>query len=136
MLRRAAALCAVALVASGGGCSEDGGSAEELCAAVRRDPTTLSVFSGFDPSDASGALNRLRTARVSLGELRDAAPDEVRDDLDVEIAYVQALIDGLSSLEGTDAADAVEVVRQVTEDHPDVDEAAAELVAFSAEHCT
>ena len=134
MLRRAAALCAVALVASGA-CSDDEGSAEELCATVRRDPTTLSVFSGFDPSDAPDALERLRTARVSLGELRDAAPDEVRDDLDVEIASIQALIDGLSSLEGTDAADAVEVVRRVTEDHPDVDEAAASLAAFADDHC-
>ena len=135
MVRRAAALCAVALVASGAACSDDDGSAEELCAAIRRDPATLSVFSGFDPSDAGDALDRLRTARVSLGELRDAAPSEIRDDLDVEIAYIQALIDGLSSLEGTDAADAVEVVRQVTEEHPDVDGAAAELEAFSAEHC-
>jgi hypothetical protein len=135
MLRRAAALCAVALIACGAACSDDEGSAEELCAAVRRDPATLSAFDGFDPSDASDALDRLRTARVSLGELRDAAPDEVRDDLDVEIAYIQALIDGLSSLQGTDAADAVEVVRQVTEDHPDVEDASAALVAFSAEHC-
>jgi hypothetical protein len=135
MVRRAAALCAVALVASGAACSDDEGSAEELCAAVRRDPTMLSVFDGFDPSDASDALDRLRTARVSLGELRDAAPDEVRDDLDVEISYIQGLIDGLSSLESTDATDAVEVVRQVTEDHPDVQDASATLVAFSAEHC-
>ena len=135
MVRRAAALCAVALVASGAACSDDEGSAEELCAAGRRDPTTLSGVAGCAPSGAADALDRLRTARVSLGELRDAAPSEVRDDLDVEIAYVQALIDGLSSLEGSDAADAVEVVRQVTEDHPGVDEAAAELEAFSTSHC-
>ena len=103
---------------------------------MRRDPALLTVFAGFDPSDATRALDQLRTARVSLGELRDAAPDEVRDDLDVEIAYVQALVDGLAAAEGADAADAVEVVRQVTEDHPEVDEAAAELAAFSEEHCT
>ncbi|MGH9274443.1 MAG: hypothetical protein ACRDZU_07335, partial [Acidimicrobiales bacterium] len=86
-------------------------------------------------SDPVQALDQLRSARVTLGELRDAAPGELRDALDVEIAYVQALVDELQALDDTDAAAAVEVVRQVTAEHPDVDAAAAELSAYAAEHC-
>lgn len=126
-----ALLCATALAA----CRSDKGSIEELCTAVRADRSTVAVFSGFDPSNTERALEQLRAARVTLGELRDVAPDEVRDDLDVEIAYVQALVDGLAGLEGADPAQAVEVVRQVTEDHPEVADAAGELASFSEEHC-
>jgi hypothetical protein len=132
-MRRAAALLAVvALAACGGG----GGSADKLCAAVRDDHSIASVFSGFDPTNVDRALDQLRSARVSLGVLRDAAPGEVRDDIDLEIDYVQALIDGLDDLDGGDAASAVEVVRQVTADHTDVADAAAALTAWSEKHCT
>ena len=57
------------------------------------------TFQGFDPSDPEAALDQLRTARVTLGDLHDEAPDEVRDDLQVEIDYVQALIDALEQVE-------------------------------------
>jgi hypothetical protein len=126
-----ALVCVVALVA----CSDDGGSAEELCRALREDPSIANAFTGFDPTDTPAALDQLRTARVTLGELRDAAPSEVRDDLTVEIDYVQDLIDGLSAVEGGDAADAVAVVQRVTADHPDVADAAAELQAYAASSC-
>jgi hypothetical protein len=132
ILRRAVALLGVAALVA---CGDGGGSAEELCTAVRADHSTAAVFSGFDPTNREKALDQLTAARVTLGELRAAAPDEVRDDLDVEIDYVQGLIDGLTELDGNDPAAAVEVVRQVTEDHPDVPDAAAELATFSQEHC-
>lgn len=129
--RTVAVLAVTGLVA----CTDDGGSAEALCEVVRTDRSVAAVFAGFDPTDTERALEQLRTARVTLGELRDAAPDEVRDDLGVEIDYVQALIDGLDDIEGGDAAQAVEVVRQVTAEHPDVADAAANLATFGQEHC-
>jgi hypothetical protein len=116
-------------------CGDDGGSAEALCEVVRTDRSVAAVFSGFDPTDTERALEQLRTARVTLGELRDAAPEEVRDDLGVEIDYVQALIEGLDGIEAGDASQAVEVVRQVTNDHADVGDAAANLATFSQERC-
>lgn len=131
MRRAAAVLATVTLLGCGGG----GGSVKELCTAVRANGSSAAVFSGFDPSDTERALEQLRSARVTLGELRDAAPKEVRDELGVEIAYIQALIDGLAPLDGSDAARAVEVVRQVTADHPKVTEAAATLDAFTKEQC-
>jgi hypothetical protein len=133
ILRTTAPLvAALTLVACGGG----GGSTEKLCKAVRSDHSIAAVFAGFDPTNPERALEQLRTARVTLGELRDAAPDEVRDDIDVEIAYVQALVDGIDGVEPGDAAHAVEVVRQVTADHPEVADAAAALSSWSEKNCS
>lgn len=132
MTRRAVVLFgAAALIACGG----DEGSAEELCEAVRSEPSITSAFQGFDPTDTEEALEQLRGARVTLGGLRDAAPSEVRDDLTVEIDYVQALIEGLEGVDGRDAAATIAVVQHVTAEHPEVGAAAAELAAFAAETC-
>ena len=117
------------------GCGGDEGSAKELCTALRANPGVAATFTGFDPSDPRRALEQLRSARVTLGELRDAAPGDVRDDLDVEIDYVQALIEGLEQVDDGDATAAVEVVRQVTAEHPQVPDASAALAAYSAESC-
>jgi hypothetical protein len=127
----------VALVALGAlaACGGDEGSAEELCAALRDQPSVASTFTGFDPTDTEQALEQLRSARVTLGDLRDAAPAEVRDDLTVEIDYVQALIEGLEGVTGRDATEAVSVVQQITDEHPRVGEAAASLTTFTEESC-
>lgn len=130
----AALVATVALVPAA--CSDDeSGSPEELCRALRSQPALSSTFDGFDPTDVPAALEQLRSARVTLGELRDAAPSEVKDDLSVEIDYVQALIDGLEPLEAADSAEVVATVRAITADHPDVEAAAATLAAYSEETC-
>ena len=116
-------------------CSDDGGSAEALCQAVAEDDALTTTFQDFDPSDPEAALDQLRTARVALGDLLDEAPDEVRDDLQVEIDYVQDLIDALELVEPGDAAEAARQVQAVTAAHPDVDDAAAELAAFAEREC-
>jgi hypothetical protein len=93
------------------------------------------TFQDFDPSDPEAALDQLRTARVTLGELLDEAPAEVRDDLQVEIDYVQALIDALEQVPPGDSTQAAVAVHAVTEAHPDVDEAAATLAAYAEREC-
>ena len=136
--RRAAVLllaASVALPAVPACSGDDEGSAEELCAALRDQPSIATTFEGFDPTDVDGALEQLRSARVALGDLRDAAPSDLRDDLTVEIDYVQALIDALEPLTGADAVDIVAAVQQVTADHPEVETAAAELSSFSESTC-
>jgi hypothetical protein len=126
-----ALLSVVALVA----CTSASGSTKELCQALREGPGLASVFQGFDPTDATSALEQLRTARVALGDLKDAAPGEVRDDLQVEIVYVQALIDALEPLEDDDATRVALTIQAVTDAHPDVPTAAATLESFEAERC-
>lgn len=114
---------------------DDQGSAEELCAALAEADGLGAVFADFDPTDPDGALERLRTARVELGELHTAAPSEARDALQVEIDYVQDLIDGLADVPEGDATAAAAVVQATTAAHPGVQAAADELEAFAAESC-
>ncbi len=117
------------------GCSDDGGSTEALCASVAEGDALATTFQGFDPTDPEAALEQLRPARVTLGELLDDAPAEVADDLQVEVDYVQALIDALDGVAAGDATEAALQVQAVTDAHPGVDEAAAELTAFTEREC-
>jgi hypothetical protein len=130
-VRRAGALLITVLLTAA--CGGDEGSAEALCTAVREQPSVATAFSGFDPTDPEQALEQLRSARVTLGELHQAAPSEVAHDLQVEIDYIQALIDGLDGV--ADSAEAAAVVQQVTEEHPGVSDAAAALTTFTEESC-
>ncbi|MGK2947418.1 MAG: hypothetical protein ACSLFP_02500 [Acidimicrobiales bacterium] len=117
-------------------CSDDDqGSTGELCAALADIDGPGTVFADFDPTDPEAALEQLRTARVELGELQAAAPDEVRDAFEVEIAYVQALIEGLDEVPDGDATAAVAMVQAITEAHPDVQGAADQLEAFTVDSC-
>lgn len=116
-------------------CTGDGGSARDLCGALVDTEGITTQLQGFDPTDRDSALDLLRPARVTLGELRSQAPGEVRDDLQVEIDYVQALIDGLERVPAGDPAAAATEVQAVTDAHPGVADAAAELQAFADREC-
>lgn len=93
------------------------------------------TFQGFDPTDPEAALEQLRAARVALGELLDDAPGGVADDLQVEVDYVQALIEALETVPPGDATEAALQVDSVTQAHPGVADAAAELTAFAQREC-
>jgi hypothetical protein len=132
--RSGALVAALALCVALGACAEDEGSAEELCAAVAEDGVT-STLQGFDPTDPEAALDQLRDARVKLGDLLDVAPDDVHDDLQTEVDYVQALIEVLEQVEPGDATESALQIQAVTDAHPGVDEAAANLTKFADEEC-
>ena len=133
MTRPVAALLSVAALVA---CSSDSGSTKELCQALNDGPGFSNVFQGFDPTNATAALEQLRTARVGLGDLKDAAPGEVRDDLQVEIDYVQALIVALEPLErDADATEVALTIQSVADTHPDVAAAARTLQTFATERC-
>lgn len=58
------------------------------------------------------------------------------DDLQVEIDYVQALIDALEALEpDADSSEVALTVQSVTDVHPDVRDAAATLERFAKDEC-
>ena len=133
--RGARRLVLVALLLLASSCSDDDGSAESLCHALAEEDGVASTFQDFDPSDPEAALDQLRTARVMLGDLLDEAPGPVRDDLQVEIDYVQALIEALELVEPGDATRAALQVHEVTEAHPDVDAAAITLAAYAEREC-
>jgi hypothetical protein len=116
-------------------CSDHGGSADALCRAVADIDGIATTFQGFDPTDPEAALGRLRPARVALGDLLDKAPDSVRDDLQVEIDYVQALIDALDGVAAGDPIEAALQVQAVTDAHPGVAGASASLSSFAEREC-
>ena len=133
-MTRAIRVALLAVVALASACRDDG-SAAALCEEVAETDELAATFQGFDPTDPEAALDQLRTARVTLGNLLDDAPDEVRDDLQVEIDYVQALIDELEQVPAGDATESALRIQAVTDAHPRVDEAAAELAAWAEEEC-
>lgn len=133
LLRVAAVALAVGALAA---CNDDGGSGDALCAAVAEGDGLATTFQGFDPTDPEAALEQLRPARVALGELVDEAPDDVRDDLQVEIDYLQALIDVLEPLEPGDATQTALQVQAVTDAHPGVAKAADNLATFAERECS
>ena len=59
----------------------------------------------------------------------------MRDDLQGEIDYVQALIEALEAVEPGDATESALQIQAVTDAHPGVDEAAANLTAFAEAEC-
>ena len=132
--RRTASACLVVIGLALSACTDDEGSAEELCAAVAEEGV-VTTLRGFDPTDPEAALDQLRDARVKLGDLLDAAPDEVRDDLQTEIDYVQALVDVLQEVEPGDATESALQIQAVSDAHPGVNEAAANLAAYAEEEC-
>lgn len=131
------ALAATALFAPLAACAgDDEGSVEELCAAVAdRDVFTAVFADGFDPTDVDTAIEQLRDARLQLGEIREAAPGEIHDELDVEIDAVQRLIEALESAPPGDSAAAVAAVRAVSEELTEVDEASAALETYVEVNC-
>lgn len=133
MKRPVAATLVVAALLSA---CRDEGSAAALCEELANTEGISSTFQDFDPTDPEAALDQLRTARVTLGNLHQDAPDEVRDDLEVEIDYVQALVDALEQVPPGDASEAALRVQAVTDAHPDVEEAAAQLAAYAEEECS
>jgi hypothetical protein len=116
-------------------CNDDSGSPEALCRAVAEGEGVATVFQGFDPTDPEAALATVREARVVLGDLVDDAPDEVRDDLEVEIDYVQGLIEALEQVDSGDATETALQVQAVTDAHPGVPEASAALATFAEREC-
>lgn len=87
-------LCAtVALLA----CSDDSGDQEAFCAAATDRTRFESTFEGLDPADVDEAITMFRDARESEEELRSTAPEAVRADIDVLIAYLDDLVEGLET---------------------------------------
>ena len=133
-MTRAALATVFAVLVLAPACRDEGSSAA-LCEELASSEGIASTFQGFDPTDPEVALDQLRSARVTLGNLYDDAPDQVRDDLEIEVDYVQALIDALEQVPAGDATESALRIQAVTDAHPEVEAAAAELAAYAEEEC-
>jgi hypothetical protein len=126
----------VGAATSGGACTEDGGSDEELCALVEDTTAYTGRFGeGLDPTDTERALEQLRSARTDLTRLRAAAPSAVDDALDDELAYVDALIEVIETVDPADPVRVVNAVNALEDERSAADVAALELQDFAEETC-
>ena len=139
MSRARLALPLVLLLAavSGVACSDDdAGSAEELCSVVGDGRSFTALFDqGFDPTDTQRAQAQLDAARVDLDQLRRAAPAEVRDDLDAEIRYLDAVTRILQGEDPDDPAAVVAAINGLAEERSAAQVASLVLGEFQAQHC-
>jgi len=138
-LRVRAVLLSSALLAgavAGAGCSDDGGSDEELCALVEDTTAFEGRFGeGLDPTDTERALDQLRSARGDLTRLRAAAPSSVDGALDDELAYVDALVDVIETADPAQPDAVVRAVNALDEKRAAADVAALELQGWADETC-
>ena len=126
------------LLVAVGACTDDdgGGSAEELCSVVGDGRSFTALFEqGFDPTDTQRAQSQLSAAKVDLDQLRRAAPAEVRDDLDAEIAYLEAVEEVLRAEDPDDPAAVVAAINALDEERSAAQVASLVLGEFEAEHC-
>ncbi len=127
-------LAAVSIVACSGG--DDAGTAEELCSVVGDGRSFTALFDqGFDPTDTQRALSQLAAAKVDLDQLRRAAPSEVRDDLDAEIRYLDAVTGILRGEDPDDPAAVVAAINGLSEERSAAQVASLVLEEFQTEHC-
>jgi hypothetical protein len=135
--RLALPLVLLLAVASVVACSDDdAGSAEELCSVVGDGRSFTALFDqGFDPTDTQRALSQLAAAKVDLDQLRRAAPAEVRDDLDAEIRYLDAVTEILRGEDPDDPAAVVAAINGLAEERSAAQVASLVLGEFQAQHC-
>jgi hypothetical protein len=135
-LLTAAGVVALAVVLAGACSEEESGSPDQLCALVGDGRAFTGLFEqGFDPTDTERALAQLQAAAVDLAELREAAPSEVRDAIDDEVAYVDALLEVVEDVDPDDPAAVVDAVNALDGERDAAEVAALELQAFQTEHC-
>jgi hypothetical protein len=93
--RRAAALAGLALLVASCGGDDGTGDLAAFCDAARDQARFEDVFDDLDPTDTDAARATFARAREEHAALRDLAPPAARGDVEVLLAFVDDLIDGL-----------------------------------------
>jgi hypothetical protein len=136
--RRRAAVGVLALLAlaPAAACSPKAGSAEELCAVLGDGRSFSSLFEqGFDPTDPQQATAQVQAAKVDLDQLHDAAPAEVRDDLEAETRYLDAVLDVLERSDPDDPAAIVAAINDLGDERHAAEVASLQLRTYQSAHC-
>lgn len=132
-----AAALAFGVTALTGACSSTkGGSAAALCQLVTSRSFTDVFQKGLDPTDTSRALAQVKAASVDLGQLRDAAPNEVRGAVADEIAYMDAVTKVLEKAKPDDPGAVVAAVNGLTAQREAAQTASVKLTSYQGAHCT
>ena len=114
---------------------DDGGAPETFCALVADRARFEQIVDGFDPSDVTRSLDQLRVARSELEPLLEAAPSDVRADLQVQADALDTLVAALETADPGDPTAAIEALRRAEAELDDVLGATMRLEAWTREHC-
>jgi hypothetical protein len=90
---------------------------------------------GFDPTDPQRARAQIEAAQVDLEQLHDAAPSEVRKDLEAETRYVDAVRRILRDADPDDPAAVVSAINGLDEERHAAEVASLDLAAYQRAHC-
>lgn len=130
---RTATVAVLALVVSVS-CSTDHGSQDAFCRQIRKVPPLASVISGFADDDPTELRTRLDDARTAYTDLRDAAPEDIRDDVDATVDLVDAVIDAVAA-NGTDPEAVAAEVRSAVKLHPGAATSSTKVAAYAKQRC-
>jgi hypothetical protein len=132
----AGALGLAAVTGALAACSKDDGSPEALCSVLGDGRAFTALFEqGFDPTDTQRALAQLEAARVDLDQLQDAAPAEVRDDLQTELRYLDAVKAIIERVDPDDPAAVVAGINDLSKERSAAQVASLELRSYEQVHC-
>lgn len=131
----AAGLAMLALAALGAAaCTSDGGSETEFCERVATVPALDSLLTGFGNADPGELATRLDTASAAYGDLRDAAPGDIRGPVGTVVDLVDAVLDDVEA-RAEDPEALADALRATVAEHPDAEQAATEVAAYARDRC-
>lgn len=135
--RRLALACAVVVAAGAGtaACSDDGGSTEAFCEQVAQVPSFRTIFDTYDPADPAAARGELDAAVEQLRALQDAAPGEVRDDVETVAGVAERLVQALGEIDPADPLSGLEGLDDLQADFDKVDEASTNVATYTQAQC-
>lgn len=120
------------------GCGDDGGGSGDLvafCEAAVDHERFETMFDDLDPADVDGARAAFVEAREAQAQLRAVAPEAARGDIDVVIAFVDDLIEGLELAASTDEQSRPSVYQSLRPRFDEVEAAGDRLDLYVDTNC-
>jgi hypothetical protein len=136
-MRRLALACAVVAAVGAGApaCSDSGGSKEAFCEQIAQVPSFRSIFDTYDPADPAAARAQLNAAVEQLHALQDAAPGEVRDDVETVADVAERLVKALGEIDPADPLSGLEGLDNLQADFDAVEEASTNVATYTQSQC-
>jgi|GEM_PF-6968502 len=129
LLRLFLALVTAFGAAGASACSSSHGSTKAFCETLRSGDNPLTLFNHYDPTNVATAHDQLDRATERLRQLHDAAPLEIRDDLQVLVDVADRLVAAL------DPAAAGQPAPDFASDAPRIESASGAVTSFASQEC-
>ena len=130
----ATALAVVLGLGALGACTKDSGSKTEFCRQIKRAPALGTVVSGFADTDRSTLDDRLDDVSKAYAALRDAAPDDVRGDVNEMSDLVDALVASIRA-HPDDPEAAADAARKAVVANPGGVTSAVKVTDYASKQC-